>query len=153
MGLLDPPFLDRTGNCRMAQRPYRGSGGMTAFPSISPALPPLVPFLASISYPAIAMVVSARSADKIASPIESSFQTLSGSRPATRFREWTRCSTVARGRYVFNASDGVDCSEGSRFTSRSAVWKERFQSSTDKHRYVVLPEESKVCSRRHSHFR
>ena len=153
MDLLGLPPLDRTGNCRMTQRPYCGFGGMTASPSVSPALPPLVPFLVSISYPAITMAVSTRSANKIISSIESSFQTLSGLRPVTRFREWIRCSTVARERYMFNASNGVNRSEGSRFTSRSAVWKERFQSSTEKYRYVVLPEESKVCSRRHSHFR
>ena len=80
MGLLGLPPLDRTGNCRMTQRPYHGFDGMTAFPSISPALPPLVPFLVSIPYPAIAMDVSARSANKIASPIESSFQTIGGLR-------------------------------------------------------------------------
>ena len=41
MGLPALPLLDRTGNCRMAQRPYRGSGGMTAFPSVSPIIPHL----------------------------------------------------------------------------------------------------------------
>ena len=67
----------------------------------------------SISYLAMAMAVSARSASNMAPLIEFSFQTLNGFSPVTRFKECIRCSTVARERYFLGASYAVNCTDDS----------------------------------------